>query len=44
MHGAFETAASMISVLKESGDHSHWMLDKPHPCENEFSLQTVLLE
>jgi secernin len=41
MHGGFETAASMVSVLRDDGDHKHWMLDQPHPCQHNYSLQSL---
>eukprot|EP00980_Cylindrotheca_fusiformis_P020571 scaffold7641_cov115-Cylindrotheca_fusiformis.AAC.17 len=41
MHGGFETAASMVSVLKSDGDHNHWMLDRPHPCQHKYTMQSI---
>ena len=53
MHGYFETAASMISELVRSGDNDddndtttaarHWMLNRPHPCEHDYTEQPVIL-
>lgn len=42
MHGGFETAASMVSVLKSNGNHVLWMLDRPHPCQNDYILQSIV--
>lgn len=45
MHGGFETTASIVTVLKEDGDNFHqenWMLDKPHPCQHEYTLEPVI--
>lgn len=44
MHGGFETTAAMVSVLRLDGEHAHWMLDRPHPCKNDFIAQSVLSE
>jgi secernin len=44
MHGCFQTAASMVSVLKEGGINTHWMLDRPHPCQHEYLIQKVLTD
>ena len=43
MHGGFETAASIVSVLNRNGRHKHWMLDRPHPCRHKFELQSFSL-
>jgi secernin len=42
MHGGFETSASMVSALKEDGNHTHWMIDRPHPCKNQYLLQRLI--
>lgn len=44
MHGGFESAASMVSIMKEDGKHAYWMLDKPHPCQHEFIAQRSLVD
>lgn len=44
MHGGFQTAASMVSILKEDGNNAHWMLDKPYPCQREYIIQKVLMD
>jgi secernin len=41
MHGGFQTAASMVSVLRDDGDHEHWMLDQPHPCQHDYIVQSL---
>ena len=46
MHGGFETAASMVSELKQDGvaaDDRHWMMDAPQPCQNEYTIQDVVV-
>mmetsp|Transcript_50023 Transcript_50023/g.121200 ORF Transcript_50023/g.121200 Transcript_50023/m.121200 type:complete len:794 (-) Transcript_50023:97-2478(-) len=47
MHGGFETTASMVSELirKSSSNerHKHWMMDTPHPCRSQYSIQEVVL-
>jgi hypothetical protein len=42
MHGGFETTASMVSELRADGSASHWMMDTPHPCQNEYKEQNVV--
>jgi secernin len=46
MHGGFETTASMVSELARDttgrGPHTHWMMDTPHPCQNEYQIQPVI--
>jgi secernin len=40
MHGGFETTASMVCELQA---RRHWMMDTPHPCQNEYQEQSVIL-
>jgi secernin len=41
MHGDFETNASMVSELR-ADSHHHWMMETPHPCQNEYIKQVVV--
>jgi secernin len=41
MHGEFETAGSQISSLSQGGC-SHWFIEKPFPCQQEYKNRSIL--
>lgn len=40
-HGDFETRGSQVSALRQ-GDNTHWFIEGPFPCQEEYQLRVVL--